>query len=194
MVSLFVSFIQIAWIKGPLTRQIKLCQEPCVVAGKKKIQKASGFVFPGCCLLPGQKKDFRNTGKTGRWVTKLWLSLYRAQAARQHSPVPAWAAGPCPSRASAASSTASSPSPFPASCSLGLKDQRSCYNTKPEISCRCMFFVWPIMLLRKTLTAEFRKPECFAFSLFGKQVSCSYHLYNLKQNTGNSLSNYWRWQ
>lgn len=50
MVSLFVSFIQIAWIKGPLTRQIKLCQEPCVVAGKKNTSKGIRVCIPR--LLP----------------------------------------------------------------------------------------------------------------------------------------------
>jgi len=49
MVSLFVSFIQTAWMKGPLTSQIKLCQGACVAAGKK-LQK--GIRAPIPRLLP----------------------------------------------------------------------------------------------------------------------------------------------
>lgn len=159
MVSLFVSFIQIAWIKGPLCRQIKLCQGAYVVAGKI-LQKASGLPFPDCFLLPGQKKDFSTPRETSGMVT--W-SCQTAIA-----PSPSWAAQRftytrvvlrlCLARAGC--SIASSPFfPFAASYSLRLTDQQSCSDTKWKTSCMRTFFVWLIMFPRKmSLTAELCNP------------------------------------
>ena len=62
------------------------CQPDQVVSGglccsrKKNFKKAPGLIFPDCSLLPGQKKDFSTTRKTGRSVTKLQLAPHRARA------------------------------------------------------------------------------------------------------------------
>lgn len=150
-------------------------------------------------LLPPSwaEKDFSTTGKNRQISDQTPASPAPnpSQAGQQCTPVPVWASGLClpwarppPPRGL----------PFIASYSLWRKDQWSCYDTKRKISYMSIFFVWPIMFPRKTsLMAELCNPECFMFSLFGKQVPCRGGLvntYNLKQNTGNSLSNYWRWQ
>lgn len=92
MVSLFVSLIQIAWIKGPLCRQIKLCQGAYVVAGKI-LQKASGLPFPDCFLLPGQKKDFstpRETSGMVTWSCQTAIAPSPSWAAHSSSHTPGW--------------------------------------------------------------------------------------------------------
>lgn len=96
MVSLFVSFIQIAWIKGPLASQIKLCQGASVVAGKK-LQEGIRAHIPR--LLPpswAEKRFFypwedRQIGHQ----TPASPTLSPSRAARQRTPVPVWAPGPC---------------------------------------------------------------------------------------------------
>lgn len=118
-----------------------------------------------------------------------------SQAGRQCTPVPVWAPGLCFPWAWPPPPCGL---PFIASYSLWQKNQWSCYDTKRKIPYMSIFFVWPIMFPRKNFSdGRPLQSWMFYFSLFGKQVPCRGGLvntYNLKQNTGNSLSNYWRWQ
>lgn len=87
MVSLFVFFIQIAWIKGHLCRQIKLCQRAYVVA-RKILQKALGLPIPDCFLHPGQKKKtllpLRKPVEWSPGLVKLQSALHQSKLV--HSP------------------------------------------------------------------------------------------------------------
>lgn len=66
-VSLFVSFIQIVWIKGPLASQIKLCQGACIVAGKKTSKRHQGSYSQIAPSFLGRKKIFLPLGKPVDW-------------------------------------------------------------------------------------------------------------------------------
>lgn len=137
-VSLFVSFIQIAWIKGPLSRQIKLCQGASVVAGKI-LQKALGIPIPHCFLLPGQKKRFfYRCGN--QWNGHLVLLSYN-----QPHTDPSWCTAHGLQNQQSCDNT---------------KWKISCL--------RMFFVWLIMFPRKMSLTAELCNPECFAFSLVGK--------------------------